>query len=69
MLVVVAVPGFNEGETGKRAVAQIGEELGESGATWFGSMQKEFVVSPTTLDGCVVPVQAAPVGFSYEILI
>jgi hypothetical protein len=38
----------------------------DSGAIWVGSMQKEFVVSPTTLDGCVTPVQATPLGFSYK---
>ena len=32
-----------------------------------GSMQKEFDESPTTLDGWVGAVQAAPDGFSYSI--
>src|SRR6202158_4326104 len=31
MLVVIAVPGFYEGETGQRALAHIAEELGEWG--------------------------------------
>src|SRR5579872_3448598 len=33
----------------------------ESGAMWLGSMQNEFCGSPTAVpEGCVVPVQAAP---------
>ena len=31
-------------------------------------MQKEFDVSPTTLDGCVVPVQAACDEILIEVL-
>jgi hypothetical protein len=37
----------------------------DSGAMWLGSMQKELLESPTTLDGCVGAVHAAPVGLSY----
>jgi hypothetical protein len=29
-------------------------------------MQKEFVESPTTLEGCVVSVQARWLGFPYK---
>ena len=35
---------------------------------WLGSMQKEFAVSPTTLDGWVGAVQAAPVGVLVQVL-
>ena len=58
MLVVVAYPASMNAKLGSVLFVR-SVKYCDNGAMWLGSMQNEFVESPTTLEGCVVPVHAA----------
>ena len=63
MLIINARTGLDERETGQGTVREIGEERRK----WSDMIRIDAEGvrrSPTTLDFCVVPVQAARVGFS-----